>query len=181
MCSITLKQHEQYSTWRKSLMGSCIYVYIRVQGCQWKSQKNVELHFVVSLCVRCTHAKPEGANTEAPKGLKERHIISLDIDESRKFLFFRLYFGAKNAISTEDWYPWIWNMIHLHYDCSFSILMHCGTRELRKLLLVLVARQLPVVSSKNFGASYNYRNNFTTSTTGPDSGPSFWNTPVSIG
>ena len=64
MCSITLKQHEQYSTWRKSLMGSCIYVYIRVQGCQWKSQKNVELHFVVSLCVRCTHAKPEGANTE---------------------------------------------------------------------------------------------------------------------
>ena len=35
---------------------------------------NAELHFVGSLCVQSTCAMPEGAKTEAPKGLRERNM-----------------------------------------------------------------------------------------------------------
>ena len=67
--------------------------YTQEQGCQWEVMKKVKLHFVVSMCVRSTCAMPEGAKTEAPKGLRERNMslynfivsgsISSDLEESQ--------------------------------------------------------------------------------------------------
>ena len=70
----------------------CIY-----QGCQWEVIKNVELHFVLSLCVSSTRVMPQGGQDRSSKGAEGEEHRRYQKDSRRGG------FGGHSPMLVSEW------------------------------------------------------------------------------